>query len=169
MPGSNVSIISGLEYVDRRDYYLTIPDILSPLYTGTGGPLVEGEWLVLGTDQKLRRNVTGSAPHEETFVNTFMVWAENGRFDTQAIQKVPVIRWDQFEAVTYVVDTTGLVEGDRLVVKDITFDGIAGRRGLAKATGTGSHIIFGHFIKTVTENNRTGIQFFRVQPYTHVI
>lgn len=167
MAGPNFDIISGLEYTDRRDYNLVDPTILNPTSLN---PLVDGEWLELDAAQKLKRGTSLLAANEAANALTFPVWAETGRWDTQTIQKVPVIRWAYFEARTALVDNTNCVVGTPLIVKDIVFKGVAGRRGLAIApTTTANHFIFGLWEKTwAFPGGLTGCQFVRVPVFSLV-
>lgn len=168
MAGPNFDIISGLEYTDRRDYNLVDPTILNPT---SANPLVDGEWLELDANQKLLRGTAGGlAGAESVNTLTFPVWAETGRWDTQTIQKVPVIRWAYFEARTALVTNTNCVVGTPLIVRDMTFKGIAGRRGLAIApVTTANHLIFGLWEKAFTfPGGLVGCQFIRVPIFSLV-
>lgn len=147
MPGPNFDIISGLEYTDRMDYYLVDPTILMPTSTN---PLVDGEWLELDASLKLKRGTSMVANNESTTFLCFPSWSETGRFEVQSIQKVPVIRWSYFEARTAVINNTGCTVGTPLIVQDITFKGIAGRRGLAKCPtpmAPANHVIYAYWEK----------------------
>lgn len=145
-----MTLISEVLPVQRRDFYLTDPTLLNP---NNANPIVDGEWLELDSNYKLIRGATGSGAHEAV-VPSWAVFAERGRYDTQAVGKTVVLFQGGFEAETQVADLTGMAVGNALVVQDVTFQSLT-RRGLAKlGAGTGQHMIFGYVTRVLTDRVR---------------
>lgn len=124
-----LTLISEVMSVIRRDFYLTDPTLLNP---NNANPVIDGEWLELDSAYKVLRGTGNSA------LNAWQLFAERGRYDTQAIGKSTLLFIGGYEAETTVVDATGLVVGNQLVVADVTVSALT-RRGLKKlpaAAGT---------------------------------
>ncbi len=117
-----LQLISEVLKVDRRDFYVTDPTILNPV---SANPLIDGEWLEIDSAYKAVRG-SGNGTKQ-----AFQCFAERGRYDTQAIGKVPLLYIGGYEAETTVADLTGLSAGDRLIIGDVTVGGLT-RRGLKK-------------------------------------
>lgn len=133
MAAPNFNLISEVMTVQRRDFTMAVTALLNP---NNANPLIDGEWLELNASYQLIR---GSG------AGSFMshpVFAERGRYDTQAIGKVPVLFGGMYEAETRVADLTGLAVGDFLVVDDVTVDALT-RKGLLEASGAGRHYVVG--------------------------
>ena len=130
MPTPNFNLVTELQTLTRRDFPVADTTALSPT---SANPLVDGEFLELNSSYQLARGSgTGTA------LVVFPVHTERGRYDTQALGKVNVLFAGQYEAETYVVDTTSLVVGSALMVGDVTYGGVANRRGLKLAVSTGA-------------------------------
>lgn len=124
-----LTLISELLPVQRRDFYLNDPTLLNP---NNANPVVDGEFLELNASYKLVRG-TGNNLNP-----AFQLFAERGRYDTQAIGKAPVLFIGGFEAESAICDLTGMAINDMLVVADVTVGGLV-KRGLKKipaASGT---------------------------------
>jgi len=69
-------------------------------------------------------------------VPAWPVWAERGRYDVQAIKKIPTLYLNAFEAETLIFDATGLYDGAPLEVADMVYPAGSGvlRRGLQLRT-----------------------------------
>lgn len=133
MSAPNFTLISELLPVQRRDFNLGVSALLDP---NNANPLIDGEYLELnGSYQLIRGSGAGSAL-------SFPVFAERGRYDTQAIGKTVVLFGGFYEAETRVADLTGLSVGDFLVVDDVTVDALT-RKGLLEASGAGRHLVVG--------------------------
>lgn len=130
-----LQLISEVLPVQRRDFYLEDATLLNPL---NANPILDGEFLQISANYKLERGSgTQATP-------AFQVFAERGRYDTQAIGKTVVLYIGGYEAETSVCDTGSLGIGDSLVVVDVTV-GVAGKRGLQKVSGTpGPYRVFGY-------------------------
>lgn len=128
----HMELVTELLPLLRRDFATAIP--LNP---DSAEPLVDGEWLGLTNYQAVR--LSG-----EALVPTYPVWAERGRYDVQAIQKVPLLMGPLFEADTDIVNTShGLSVGSPLVVADVTAAG-GTKKGLILAAGVGvQHLVVG--------------------------
>lgn len=131
----NLELKTEVQPIHRRDFYVADPTLLNPI---NANPLVDGEWLELDANYKA---VRGSG---EAAVPSWICWAERGRYDTQAIGKVPLLFLNGFEAITKIVDLTGITVGEALVVQNVTIGGLA-KRGLAQlGAGAGEHLIIGY-------------------------
>lgn len=119
--------------VHRRDFTLTDPTILNPNATN---PLLDGEWLEIDPTYTVKRG-TGEAAS-----GSWPVWSLRGQYDTQALNKTTLLFMNDFEAVTSIVNTTGLAVGSFLVVADVTIGGLT-KRGLKLAAGAGQHMVQG--------------------------
>ena len=136
-----LTLISEVLPIQRRDFYMADPLLLNP---NNAQPLLDGEWLQLDSSYNLAR---GSG---EQAVPAFQVFAERGRYDTQAIGKTSVLFMGAYEAETSVYLSTGLGVGDALVVQDVTVGGLT-KRGVAKlGVGAGLHLIFGYVTRVLT-------------------
>lgn len=129
----NFNLISEVLPVQRRDFAMANADLLNP---NNANPLLDGEWLGLnGSYQVARGSGAQASP-------TWPVFAERGRYDTQAIGKVPVLFGGFYEAETAICDTSGLAVGDFLEVGDVTINSLT-KQGLLEAAGGGQHWIVG--------------------------
>jgi len=133
MSAPNFTLISELLPVQRRDFNLASAALLDP---NNANPLIDGEYLSLNASYQLERGVGAIAGL------SWPVFAERGRYDTQAIGKTPVLFGGFYEAETRVADLAGLAIGDFLVVADVTVDALT-RKGLKKAVGVGQHFVVG--------------------------
>lgn len=146
----NLNLVTEVLPINRRDFYVANPLLLNP---NNANPLVDGEWLQIDTSYKLVRGADGSGTHE-AIVPSFQLFAERGRYDTQAIGKAPVLFIGGYEAECKVADLTGADPGDPLVVQDVTFQGLT-RRGLkVLGAGTGEHLIFGYVTRVFADRLR---------------
>jgi len=133
MSAPNFNLVSELLPVARRDFSLAVPALLNP---NNANPLLDGEWLGLNASYQLARGSGAAASL------TWPVFAERGRYDTQAIEKSIVLFGGTYEAETTIADLTGLVVGDFLVVDDVTIDTLT-KQGLLEAAGAGQHFVVG--------------------------
>lgn len=136
----NLTLITEVMPIIRRDFPLASTALLNP---NNANPLVDGEWLELNTSYQLAR-----ASGEQTKL-AWQVFAERGRYDTQAIGKAPILYIGGYEAETTIYDSTGLAVNDPLMVTDVTIGGLT-KRGLKKATGTGQHLVFAYVTRLPT-------------------
>src|ERR1051325_2660570 len=120
----NFELVTELMPLTRRDFYVADPTLLNPNATN---PLVDGEWLKLDTNYALVRGADADVAPQ------YPLFAERGRYDTQAIGKSPVLFLGMYEADTTIMDATGVAIGDPLAVFDVTIGGLT-KRGLKKAT-----------------------------------
>jgi len=130
----NLTLISEVLPVQRRDFTLTDPTILNPNATN---PLVAGEWLEMDTTTYTVKRGTGEAASA-----SWQVFSLRGQYDTQAISKSTLLWAGAYEADTTIVNTAGLAVGNFLVVADCTIGGLT-KRGVIKAAGTGQHMVVG--------------------------
>ncbi len=129
----HLELITELLPVTRRDFALAAPAILNPY---DASPLFDGEWLILNGSYQLVRD-TG-----ETVVPSFQVFAERGRYDTQAIGKVPVLFLGGYEFETDVMNAThGFSLGYKAVVDVVDMGDGVDRCGLAVPAGATQHLV----------------------------
>jgi hypothetical protein len=143
----NFRLVTPIEWVYRRDLALVDKTLTNP--NGTN-PLLDGEWLMYSpTDQKHAIRSDGTQL-------SWVVFAERGRSDVQALGKVPVLYIGKFEADTLVFDATGLAHGNALMVADVTYLSTT-RSGLKKQAG-GSLTI--GYVTRMPSSNGQKLRFF---------
>lgn len=130
----NLTMISEVLPVHRRDFTLTDPTILNPNATN---PLLDGEWLEMNASAYTVGRGSGEAASV-----AWPVFSLRGQYDTQAIQKSTLLFLGQYEALTAIVNVSSLAVGSFLVVADVTIGGLT-KRGLKLAAGSGQHFIHG--------------------------
>ena len=152
----NFELITDLQQITRRDFPVADVTLLNPL---NANPLLDGEWLSISTNYSLERG-TDDGTVGEILTTSYPLFAERGRYDTQAIGKSPILFLGMYEAQTRIVDATGLSVGDRLVVKDVTIDTLT-RKGLAEAgTSAGNdHMIVGHVTRIIGAGASLRVRF----------
>jgi len=129
----NFKLVSEFITIGSRPFEFVDPTILNPYATN---PIVMGEFLELDSaSYKMKRGTVNGAT-----VPSFAYYAEQGAYDVQGLGKGPFLYMNWYEAETKIFDATDLAPGVRLMVNDITYGGIAGRRGLKKAAGGGWEI-----------------------------
>lgn len=145
----NFKLVSPFELIQRRSFELVDPAILKPTNLN---PLLDGEFLELDA-YKMKRGagLPGAAP-------AFACFAERGRYETQAIQKVPMLYMGWYEADTKIMSASGLAVGDILEVSTIAIATID-KRGLQEVT-TGRPI---GYVTRLPANNNGFLRFIRNQ------
>lgn len=127
----HMELVTELLPLLRRDFYTDID-----LKPDSAHPLLDGEWLKLTDAYKVARG--GS----EQAAPNYPVWAEKGRYDVQAIGKVPLLMGPLYEFDTDICNTPhGFQVGDPAVVSTVTVLGDATRMGLIKPSGSVQHLI----------------------------
>lgn len=141
---TNMKLVSEFQTINRRSFEFADPQVLNP-NSVSPVPLVDGEFMELtATDYKMIRGAADPAVGP-----SYAFWAEQGRYETQAIQRGPFLYGGFYEADTLIMDATGLVVGDGLEVGDVTVATLA-RRGLQEFT---SGFIIGHVTRLPANNN----------------
>lgn len=134
-------LVSEFQTIHRRSFELDEPAILNPV---SASPLVEGEFLELTTTTyKMKRGTATPA-----LVPSFAYFAEQGRYETQALGKGPFLYLGPYEADTMIMDAASLAVGDALEVTTVAF-GTINRRALVKYT---SGFKVGYVTRMPTEN-----------------
>lgn len=142
-------LVSEFQTIHRRPFELDDATILNPV---SSNPLIEGEFLEFTTTTyKMKR---GSAT--PAAVPSFAYFAEQGRYETQALGKGPFLYLGPYEADTMIMDATGLAVGDSLEVSNVTIGGLT-RRGLVKFT-TGHKV---GYVTRLPTDNRGYLRFIR--------
>ena len=140
------NLVSEFTSIHRRSFELNDATLLDP---SGADPLVLGEWLELlpTGGGKMIRGASGAAG---SLVPSFPVFSERGRYETQALGKVPMLYMGAFEADTKIFDATGIVTvGQPLMVADT---GVGAQRGLKLHTGAGV-LVVGYVTRLPTNNN----------------
>jgi hypothetical protein len=148
----NFVLKSEFQTVHRRSFEMADPDILKPIPGGGKVPLVDGEWLQLNTSYQMERGTAN--PY---LLPSYPYIAEQGRYETQAIGKGPILYGGFFEADTLIMDGTGLAVGDALEIQDVAIATLT-RRALIEFTT-------GYIVGRVTRlpaNNNNYLRFIRV-------
>lgn len=148
----NFKLVSEFQTLHRRSFGLTDPDILKPIPGGVKVSLVDGEFLELDSSYQMIRGAATPA-----LVPSFAWAAEQGRYETQALGKGPVLYLGMYEADTLIMDSTGITLGEALEVTTVTVGGIA-RRGLAQYT-SGYKI---GYATRLPANNNGWLRFIRL-------
>lgn len=135
-------LISDMTIVYPRDYPAVDKTILDPF---AANPLIGGEWL----RQKIVNGAPAwerGGPGVETNPLCGPYWGDRGRYEVQAAGTVPCIYLQSFEAYTRVCNTTGLTtSGQKLMITDVTVDGVANKRGLALAAGAAGTLFVAYY------------------------
>jgi len=150
----NFKLVSEFQTINRRPFELADPAVLDPTSVSPV-PLVEGEFLQLDTAYKMARGAG------DALVPSYAFFAEQGRYETQAIQKGPFLYMGEYEADTLIMDATGVTLGMMLIVADVTIATLA-RRGLARwpAVPVGGEYAIGH-VTRLPANNGGYLRFIR--------
>jgi len=141
-----------------RSFEMADPTLLNP---NSANPVIMGEFLELDANYKAARGTVSTSP------NVFCFFAEQGRYDTQAIGKVPLLFINNYEADTLVFDAAAgagiSAVGQPLMVDDVTIGGIAGRRGLTAlpAIPVGDEHVVG-YVTRLPASNGNKLRFRRV-------
>jgi hypothetical protein len=157
-------LVSEFQTINRRSFPFVDREVLNP--NGVR-PLIHGEFLQLSsgsTKGKMFRGgddtvSTPGTPDNEATIPSYCYFAEQGRYEVQAIDKGPFLYMHSFEADTKVMDGDGLSIGSALTVWDI--DALGGsivRRGLAVRS---SGYTIGYVTRLPADNNGW-LRFIRV-------
>jgi hypothetical protein len=108
----NFEPVSDILPVQRRDFPLNDPTLAQPL---NAVALVDGEWMTVTNNYKLVRaadiTTLGTAgAGGRASLRSFPLFAERGRYDTQAIAgtKMPVLFRGEYEFYTRIFDSTAV-------------------------------------------------------------
>lgn len=146
----NFILKSEFQTITRRTFEVNDPDILKPIPPSPKVPLVEGEWLELDAAYKMGRGAGAAG------VPSYVWFAEQGRYETQAIGKGPILFLGSFEADTIIMDpaqgTAITTVGQKLIVNTITLGGLA-RRGLVGVVTPASDLVVGYVTRLPANNN----------------
>lgn len=143
----NFRLTSPVERIERRDLPLADRTLLNP---NGANPLLDGEFVEWDNNKKAVR-----AGGDKL---AFVVFAERGRYDTQAIGKVPVLYMGTYEADTLIFDGTGLTAGAALMIDDVTIGSLT-KSGLKLHIG-GAELVVGYVTRLPTVNGQK-LRFFR--------
>jgi hypothetical protein len=142
-------LVSEFQTIHRRPFELDDATILNPV---SSNPLIEGEFLEFTTTTyKMKRGAGAPA-----LIPSFAYFAEQGRYETQALGKGPFLYLGPYEADTMIMDATSLAVGDALEVSNVTIGGLT-RRGLVKYT-SGFKV---GYVTRLPADNRGYLRFIR--------
>lgn len=143
-------LVSEFQTIHRRPFELMDSTILNPTVTN---PLIDGEWLELDTTlYQMKRGSSNPAT-----VPSYAYFAEQGRYEVQAIKKGPFLYMGWFEADTTVMLSTSIVVGSPLEVADVDMGGGIMKRGLVLRT---SGFTVGYATR-IPSNNGGYLRFIR--------
>lgn len=134
---------SEFQTIHRRSFELADPALLNP---NNANPIIEGEFFTLDGAYKMARGSAFGA------VPAWAYFAEQGRYETQAIGKGPFLYGGFYEADTKVMSATSLAVGDPVVVGDVTIGGLT-RRGLVAVNAAGTDFVVGYVTRLPAANN----------------
>jgi len=141
MPATNFEMVTEVQALLRRDFPVADKTLLNP---NNANPLMDGEMLSLDSAYSLVRGAEGSL--------AFALFAERGRFDTQAIGKATVLFGGTYEANTRVFTAAGLALGGRLMVSAaVTVDTLT-KSGLIIHDGVATKDIIGYVTRLPANN-----------------
>jgi len=138
----NLEIVRpGIKDLIRKDF-AAADALIDPNATT---PLFDGEWVQIDANYNVVRYNAGAtyvdgAAQNAGEVISYPIWAERGRYDVQALRKIPVLFGNTCELDELIFDATSLYPGAPLEVADMTYGG-GTRRGVRLATGT--HFVVG--------------------------
>jgi hypothetical protein len=145
-------LVSEFQTLHRRPFALADPTILRP--ATSANPLIMGEWLDLTTAYKMQRG-TG-----DLSVPSWPYFAEEGRYEVQAIDKGPFLYMGSFEAETMVFDGAAIsAVGQRLYVGDVTYASLT-RKGLKGIATPTTEVSIG-FVTRLPADNGGWLRFIR--------
>jgi hypothetical protein len=142
MAVENFRLVTPLEKIERQDFPVSDRSILNP---NGANPLLDGEFMEFySANPKVVVRAGGDIP-------CFVVFAERGRSDTQAVGKVPLLLMGTYIADTLIMDDTAMVHGGPLMVDDVTIDSLT-KSGLKHNPLTGSELVVGYVMRLPTAN-----------------
>ena len=145
-------LVSEFQTIHRRPFALADPTILRP--ATSANPLVMGEFLDLTTAYTMQRG-TGTLA-----IPSFAYFAEEGRYEVQAIEKGPFLFMGSYEAETMVFDGTNITAvGQPLFVGDVTYASLTRKGILGVAVPSTEHAI--GFVTRLPANNNGWLRFVR--------
>lgn len=132
-------LVSEFQTINRRTFPFVDETVADP---NSARPAIHGEFFQLGSGSNKGKMARGGdntvstpgTPDDEATVPSYCYFAEQGRYDVQALKRGPFLYMHSYEADTMVMDGDGLAIGDALSVFDIDSLGTLVRRGLAKAS-----------------------------------
>lgn len=94
--------------VERRDFPVADKTLTNPTNAVV---LTDGEWMTLNASRQLIRAADVATPDDPATGPSFPLWAEQGRYDVQAIadRKTPVLWLGSWEFETLVFDPAAVV------------------------------------------------------------
>ena len=133
----NLEIVRpGIKDLIRKDFTAAAA-LVEPNQTN---PLFDGEWVQLDSSYNAVRFVD-DGDHRDAgnqnagLVISYPVWAERGRYDVQALKKIPVLFGNTCELDCKIFDNTGLFIGCEVEVADMTYATLTKRGLRLKNTG----------------------------------
>jgi hypothetical protein len=145
-------LVSEFQTLHRRPFELDDPTLLRP--ATSANPLIMGEWLNLTDNYKMERGA------DDLSVPSWPYFAEEGRYEVQAIDKGPFLYMGGFEADTMVFDGTAITAvGQPLFVGNVTVSSLT-RKGLKGIAAPTTEVAIG-FVTRLPANNNGWLRFIR--------
>lgn len=152
MSHNDFRLVSEFTNIHRRPFELVDPLILKAT---NANPLLMGEWLQhAGTVGRMDRGGEAAG----ATVPSWPVFSETGRYETQALGKVPILYMNAFEADTLVFAAAGLTLGAPVSVGDVTIATLV-RRGLL--LNPGGVVLTVGYVTRLPANNNGFLRFMR--------
>ncbi len=106
----NFEPVSDILQVHRRDFPLADPTLADPT---NAVALVDGEWMVLNSSYQIARAAAIGSPGDVATLRSFPVFAEQGRYDVQAIaaRKTVVLYLGEYEFDSRIFDASVALSG----------------------------------------------------------
>lgn len=145
-------LTSEFQTLHRRSFTFADPSILRP--ATSANPLIMGEWLDLTSAYAMQRGAG------DLSVPSWPYYAEEGRYEVQAIEKGPFLYMGQFEADTMVFDGAAVSTiGQPLFVGDVTYGSLT-RKGLKGIAAPTTEVPIG-FVTRLPASNNGWLRFIR--------
>jgi len=159
----NVRLLTPFMTCFKKDFPIAAA-LVNPLGTN---PVLDGEWMQVDASGNAVRYTNNAAQIDAGHANAgrtmaFLVFAESGRSDVQALQALPLMLMHEFVGETKIFTAAGLYEGAPLAVKDLTYPaGGTTRRGLVLADAASSQVV----VAFARKIGSTWLEFHRVSPF----
>lgn len=137
----NFRLVTPVERLERKDLTLADPTLANP---NNANPLLDGEFLEYDANYKGVRSGGD--------ILSFVIFAERGRTDVQALRRTPVLYMGHYEADTVIMDATGMALGDPLMVDDVTI-ATKTKSGLKKHGGD-AELVVGYITRIPSSNGQ---------------
>jgi hypothetical protein len=107
----NFELVTSVVSLLPKDFALADKTLADPL--NSANPFIDGEWFIIDANYKAAVACDRSGAGNVATQTAYPIWAEKGRWDTQAMseKKVPLLFLGDYEADTRVFDASAVVSG----------------------------------------------------------